>query len=178
MSQQNKTSSCFNQAIYDSDENTLNIQKQLEKWNKVRQSLYSLGGWCSDNVNQISRWDVGDLSMKGNIQEHSFETGTNNWLKSSLSSSSIVPDSPQTTEWKNNGAIPKMFNLENLNCLRVNATNVEYPYSAAGRSHQIKTNVFHGCDTIKPKDSDLHLQMETLNLNTEFPDEMELTLGT
>lgn len=36
----------------------LDVTKQLEKWNKVRESLYSQYGWSSENVNQNSKWDV------------------------------------------------------------------------------------------------------------------------
>lgn len=143
----------------------VNFAKQLEKWNQVRQSLYSLNGWCSDNVNQISKWDVGDIEncLAKDIKERSHETGTNIWNQT-LKPCPIVPD-PTSQQWKQNEAV---FNLENLNCLRKSASNIEYPNSSS-------------CDITK-KDNEtnlaLHLKMETLNLNTDFPDEMELALGT
>lgn len=87
MCEENSSNSCFSQAKYnniDTDankwqnsKNTANFTNQLEHWNKVRQSLYSLNGWCSDNVNQISKWDVGDQeSSLVNVQERRHETGT------------------------------------------------------------------------------------------------------
>lgn len=87
MSQPNDSVACFRDSMYNNATNGTNawskpkpmsFTEQLEKWNKVRQSLYSQNGWCSTNVNQISKWDVGDLdagSQPINMQQHSHETG-------------------------------------------------------------------------------------------------------
>lgn len=83
-------SSCYSDTVYSTSwpkAKPISVTEQLEKWNKVRQSLYSQNGWCSENVNQISKWDVGDvvdrngLAAPSNINMHkdSYETGTNIW---------------------------------------------------------------------------------------------------
>lgn len=81
----------YNDAVYSTSwpkTKPINVAEQLEKWNKVRQSLYSQNGWCSENVSQISKWDVGDfdktgltppINMQRNIQRDGYETGTNIW---------------------------------------------------------------------------------------------------
>lgn len=79
--------SCYSDAVYSTSwpkTKPISVTEQLEKWNKVRQSLYSQNGWCSENVNQISKWDVGDSDKNGsmppiNMHKDSYETGTNNW---------------------------------------------------------------------------------------------------
>lgn len=162
--------------------NTVNLSKQMEQWNKKRQSLYSLNGWCGDNVNQTSKWDVEDLEncLMKDFQERSLETykGTDIWNQT-LKSCPIVPESsPQITEWKNYGAMPKMFDLESLNCLKVNATSLDYPQnSPITQSNQIiNTDAFNECDLMKSNEHDgnlgLHLKMESLDLNTDFPDDI------
>lgn len=83
----NLIASCYNDAVYSTSwpkTQPISVTEQLEKWNKVRQSLYSQNGWCSENVNQISKWDVGELDRNGsvppqNTHKDSYETGTNNW---------------------------------------------------------------------------------------------------
>lgn len=87
----NSIGSCYNDTVYSTSwpkTKPINVAEQLEKWNKVRQSLYSQNGWCSENVSQISKWDVGDLdanglappiNMQGNMHKDGYETGTNNW---------------------------------------------------------------------------------------------------
>lgn len=84
MSQPNDSVACLHDSTYNNGTNEwskpkpISFTEQLEKWNKVRQSLYSQNGWCSTNVNQISKWDVGDLdagSHSINMQQHSHETG-------------------------------------------------------------------------------------------------------
>lgn len=60
----------------------LDVTKQLEKWNKVRESLYSQYGWSSENVNQNSKWDV-DMTTTPTEgcqnRDKSVITGTNQW---------------------------------------------------------------------------------------------------
>lgn len=83
----NMIASCYNDAVYSTSwpkTQPVSVTEQLEKWNKVRQSLYSQNGWCSENVNQISKWDVGDSDKNGlvpqmNMHTDGYETGTNNW---------------------------------------------------------------------------------------------------
>lgn len=61
----------------------MSLADQLKKLAKVRESLYSQNGWCSDNVDQSSKWDVGDMGME--CPPNSWEgnavtdTGTNIW---------------------------------------------------------------------------------------------------
>lgn len=108
--------------------------------------------------------------------------GTNIW-NANLSQPTIqpcpnVPDSsPQLTDWKNTGAIPKMFNLGNMNCL----TNYEFPYSSPSQTTpQLNANVFHDCDTSKSSEQNiddvnlaLRLQLETMHLDANFSGESE-----
>lgn len=231
MSQTNDAVGCFSETgMYGNDigdkcewtkSKPMSFTEQLEKWNKVRQSLYSQNGWCSTNVNQISKWDVGDMGAMSNnsashMQQHSHETGTNIWnanlshqpqqqpihmnqpcpLVPDSSTSAINPTSPQPTptqmaDWKSTGAIPKMFHLRNMNCLSVNA-NIEFPYGSSSQTPQLNANVFHDCDTLEnatnttttvasattdaiTDDKDdvnvaLRLQLDTMNLGTEFCD--------
>lgn len=84
----NLIASCYSSdAVYSTSwpkAKPISVTEQLEKWNKVRQSLYSQNGWCSENVNQISKWDVGDVDRNGlvpptNMHKDSYETGTNIW---------------------------------------------------------------------------------------------------
>lgn len=82
----NSIGSCYSDAVYSTSwpkTKPINVAEQLEKWNKVRQSLYSQNGWCSENVSQSSKWDVGDappITMQGNVHQHDgYETGTNIW---------------------------------------------------------------------------------------------------
>lgn len=112
---------------------------QLEKWNKVRESLYSQHGWSSDNVNQNSKWDVGTMDgdwMKsggGDVQSAVQNTGTNNWnsqynvaaqaidlnsvvdasptgdFASNPSDQIVLDDRKLLDNWQNSGAIPKSF---------------------------------------------------------------------
>lgn len=60
----------------------LDVTKQLEKWNKVRESLYSQYGWSSENVNQNSKWDV-DMTTTPTEEcqnrDKSVIAGTNQW---------------------------------------------------------------------------------------------------
>lgn len=164
------------------------MNEQLEKWNKVRESLYSQNGWCSTNVSQISKWDVGDVDNSlahNNFQQHSHETGTILWNAnlSQHQSCPNVPDSdcvaaPQLTEWKSKGAIPKMF-MQNLNSLTMNATNYEFPHDSSGYAPQLDANVFDKCDSSKSTigtDDDaylmLHLQVQQMNLNEKSPEQM------
>lgn len=93
----------------------------------------------------------------------------------------IVPESTcistEITDWKRDEAV----NLGNLNCLRVN-TSIDIPHRSHSHSHQIDAHAFHECDIIKPNGNEsnltLHLKMETLNLKTDFPEDVEFTLGT
>lgn len=93
MSESSDSVACYRESMYSNASNVksewpkskpMSFTEQLEKWNKVRQSLYSQNGWCSTNVNQISKWDVGDLDAKPqpvNMQQHSHETGINIIIK-------------------------------------------------------------------------------------------------
>lgn len=208
MSQPSDSVACYHEPMYSNaaDEKSdwskskpMSFSEQLEKWNKVRQSLYSQSGWCSTNVNQISKWDVGDLDSKSqsiNQQKHRHETGTNIWnanlSQKTMKPCPIVPDTstavvtaatvastcyaPQLEldEWKSKGAIPKMFNLGNINCLSMNASNFEFPYGSPSQTPQLNTTVFHDCDTndSTTEHADdvnlaLRLQLETMNLDTD-----------
>lgn len=85
----NLMASCYsNETVYSTSwpkTKPISVAEQLEKWNKVRQSLYSQNGWCSENVNQISKWDVGDGDRNGSVppmntmHKDSYESGTNIW---------------------------------------------------------------------------------------------------
>lgn len=61
----------------------LDVTAQLEKWNKVRESLYSQYGWSSENVNQNSKWDVDSANVMPNLgsqnRDPSVLSGTNQW---------------------------------------------------------------------------------------------------
>lgn len=69
----------------------LDVTKQLEKWNKVRESLYSQYGWSSENVNQNSKWDV-DMTTTPTegcqIRDKSVITGTNQWSSDNVKQNS------------------------------------------------------------------------------------------
>lgn len=79
---------------------------------------------------------------------------------------------PQIADWESTGAIPKMFNLGNLNCL----TNYEFPYDSLSQTPQRNNdNVFHDCDTTEQTMDDvnlaLRLKLETMHLDTDFNDD-------
>lgn len=166
------------------------MNEQLEKWNKVRESLYSQNGWCSTNVSQISKWDVGDVdstSLHSNFQQHSHETGTIIW-NANLSQQTCpnVPDSDcvvsQLAEWKSKGAIPKMF-MQNLNGLTVNATNYEFSHDSSSYPPQLDANIFDKCDSSKTtigNDDDacltIRLQVKQMNLN-DCPEQLNERIG-
>lgn len=193
MSEPSDSIECFHEPIYRnaddekshwSQSKPMSFTEQLEKWNKVRESLYSQNGWCSQNVNQISKWDVGDLnssqSQSINQQKQSHETGTNIWehlSQHTIKPCLIVPDpsavcyAPHSNEWENKGAIPKRFNLENINCLSMNTSNFEFSYGSHSRTPQLNATV---CDTIATSTEHedavnlaLRLKLETMNLDAE-----------
>lgn len=67
-----------------SSSDSMNVAKQLERLNVVRESLYSKYGWGSSNVDQTSKWDV-DLSANDVVTADKFteteltNTGTKPW---------------------------------------------------------------------------------------------------
>lgn len=152
----NSIASCYNDAVYSTSwpkSKPISVTEQLEKWNKVRQSLYSQNGWCSENVSQISKWDVGDLDINGlvppvNMHKDGYETGTNIWNTNlshhhhgnepftsfpfanntagiaTATMSTNTPSQPMT-QWENTGAIPKMYN--NNDPTNLNCLSVNTP---------------------------------------------------
>lgn len=88
---------------------TNDVTKQLEKWNKVRESLYSQYGWSSENVNQNSKWDV-DMTTTPTEgcqnRDKSVITGTNQWSNeftkgSSTEEAITFADLAQSDRWSN-----------------------------------------------------------------------------
>lgn len=60
MNEQNNLSTGISNTIYvgGNAENNSGFTEQLEKLNKVRESIWSPYGWSSQNVNQSSKWSV------------------------------------------------------------------------------------------------------------------------
>lgn len=98
----------------------MDVMKQLEKWNRVRESLYSQSGWSSENVNQNSKWDVeipqAEVAAAPMGRSEAVLTGTNQWGNSfapadgrnfgDISPSRNWPDSVEA-ERARGGAIPR-----------------------------------------------------------------------
>lgn len=161
--------SCYDDAVYSTSwpkSKPINVAEQLEKWNKVRQSLYSQNGWCSENVSQISKWDVGDvdkngsvppINMQGNVQRDGYETGTNNWnvnlshhqhghepyppmpdaFAVANTPSSSQQQQQQLTHWEHSGAIPKYNNNNPTNLNCLSVNNApNFEFPTSGSSSQ------------------------------------------
>lgn len=101
------------------------LTDQLEKLNKIRESIYSVSGWGSQNVNQSPRWLVDLEKTAGN--------NNNNKKEMEVNQSTVL----QT----------KIINSEYLSCV----SNCE---------------VLH-CQNSNENEN-LHLGMETLNLESKF----------
>lgn len=152
--------------------NSLQFTEQLEKWNTVRQSLYSQNGWCSSNVNQISKWDVGDIvSPLGvpNVQDV-HDTGTNLWKEAAQSTPNVPDPNAQLPDAANHCAIsPELMNLPSYSHQPMNATT----FTHCPPNYSFNNDIFQACDTKQPNTEiehvPLHLQLETLQLEANFP---------
>lgn len=80
---------------------SLDLAAQLQRLGKVRESLYSQNGWSSSNVNQTSKWDVGEMidarDVRGIGQTYNTrkncDQGTNIWSSEYQAQKAIFPNS-------------------------------------------------------------------------------------
>lgn len=145
--------------------NTMNVAEQLEKWNKVRESLYSQNGWCSANVNQNSKWDVGDIDAAHSMRNfvHN-DAGTNLWDTQSCAqqvfqSNDYVPVTHdnncmpmpskelQYENWQKGGAIPKGFS-------KTDQYNYNYDKIHKMQQQQQKFNLLTANEQFRPNNVD------------------------
>lgn len=79
---------------------SLDLAAQLQRLGKVRESLYSQNGWSSSNVNQTSKWDVGEMidarDVRGIGQTYNnrknCDQGTNIWSSEYQAQKAIFPN--------------------------------------------------------------------------------------
>lgn len=93
----------------------LDIAAQLRKLGQVRESLYSQNGWSSSNVNQDSKWDVGDVAdatekARRNSKRNS-DTGTNIWSSDYQAQHAFTPNAncpgPSMGSYSGTGPMPR-----------------------------------------------------------------------
>lgn len=99
---------------------TLDLATQLQKLGKVRESLYSQNGWSSSNVNQDSKWDVGDTMIDPHGKSHrkntiNCDTGTNIWSTDYHAQQAIFPNAncsgASGASYSGTGPMPKPFGI-------------------------------------------------------------------
>lgn len=146
MNEQNNSIAGIDGALYNS---RISLTEQLEKLNKVRESLYSQSGWSSENVNQSSKWhvDIDDDSVKAEFLKYNHEIGTCLWNNNIAQ---IIP-SPIVAEPYETSSRSHLFNANNV-------INVDYRFTMK---------------TIAKNDENinsLNLTLETLNINDGGPE--------
>lgn len=96
----------------------LDLAAQLQRLGKVRESLYSQNGWSSSNVNQTSKWDVGEMigacDLRGigqTYNEKNCDQGTNIWSSEYQAQQAIFPNAncpvPSGACYSGTGPMPK-----------------------------------------------------------------------
>lgn len=77
---------------------SLDLAAQLQHLGKVRESLYSQNGWSSSNVNQTSKWDVGEtidardlLGIGQTYNRKNCDQGTNIWSSEYQAQKAMFP---------------------------------------------------------------------------------------
>lgn len=102
---------------------SLDLAAQLQRLGKVRESLYSENGWSSSNVNQTSKWDVGEMidahDLRGIAQTYNGKNcnqGTNIWSSEYQAQRAIYSEFEQGTNiWSSKYQAQRAI-YSNANC--------------------------------------------------------------
>lgn len=97
---------------------SLDLAAQLQRLGKVRESLYSQNGWSSSNVNQTSKWDVGEMidgrdvhGIGQTYNRKNCDQGTNIWSSEYQAQRAIFPNAncsvPSGACYSGTGPMPK-----------------------------------------------------------------------
>lgn len=101
------------------DPASLDLATQLQRLGKVRESLYSQNGWSSSNVNQTSKWDVGEMIDARDVRgigqtynrKNNCDQGTNIWSSEYQAQKAIFPNAncsvPSGACYSGTGPMPK-----------------------------------------------------------------------